>query len=297
MKRTQKKLKKLFIPGQHNNFKPSFFESKNSLIFSIIIFALFIFSMNIQTVLLGLSKYSNLAAILSTTLIEMTNEERAKVTLNTLEENALLAQAAQNKANDMANKGYFAHVSPDGKKPHNWVQDVGYQYQYAGENLAVNFATSKDVTIAWMNSPTHKANIIKPVYKEIGIGVAEGTYQGKDSIFVAQVFASPYTAIPTANVADSLTGISKPIYEFLEYLIYHNHDIVNQILIGLLVFVILALVLKIVIHIRVQHGVLIVNGLLVIAFISILLLVNNFIKNQDIQALDYSSYEYSNTQE
>jgi hypothetical protein len=296
MKNSNMHLKKLFIPGQHNNFKPSFFSNKNSLIFSLFIFALFIFSMNIQTVVLGLSKYSNLAAILSTSLIEMTNQERSNIALNTLTENELLNQAAQLKAEDMASKGYFAHTSPEGKRPHHWLQDVGYKYQYAGENLAVNFATSKDVTVAWMNSPTHKANIIKPVYKDIGIGIAEGIYNKQKAIFVAQVFASPQIT-STASIGDTTEVVTGPLYKFFEYLVTHNHDVLNKILITLLVFVICALVLKIVIHIKIQHGVLIVNALLVIGFISLLLLINNFMRMSDIPAIDYSTYEYDNTQE
>ena len=60
------------------------------------------------------------------------------------------------KAQDMATLGYFAHVSPDGKTPWYWIEKVGYDYQYAGENLAINFSDSKDVTNAWMASPLHK---------------------------------------------------------------------------------------------------------------------------------------------
>lgn len=96
------------------------------------------------------------------------------------------------KAQDMATKGYFAHTSPEGKKtPWYWLKQVGYQYQYAGENLAINFTDSKDVTNAWMNSPTHKANIVKDKYTEVGTGIATGLYEGRETVFVAQVYANP----------------------------------------------------------------------------------------------------------
>jgi hypothetical protein len=241
---------------------------------------------------LSVSNNSKLAAILSSTLVQLTNEERSKFTLGTLQENELLTKAANLKAEDMATKGYFAHISPEGKKPHNWLQDVGYVYQYAGENLAVNFADSEDVTIAWMNSPTHKANIVKPVYTEIGIGTATGTFEGKKTIFVAQVFANPYLAPKSLQNLASVQTLSGPVYEFLEYIVNHNHDVINKILIGVLALIILALVLKVAIHIRIQHSKLIVNAMLLIAFVSILLLVNNFIKSKEVPVLQYSSYEY-----
>jgi hypothetical protein len=95
------------------------------------------------------------------------------------------------KANDMAEKGYFAHTSPEGKTPWYWFKQAGYDYSYAGENLAVNFFESKDVAEAWMNSPTHRANIVKKDYTEIGIAVATGMYEGRQSVFVAQLFGTP----------------------------------------------------------------------------------------------------------
>lgn len=297
MKSKSKRLQKLFIPSKHNKYRPSFFETKNSVLMSLFIFVMFISLMNIQTILSSVAKNSKLAAVLSSTLVQLTNEERSKYTLGSLKENELLTKAAQNKAQDMASKGYFAHTSPEGKKPHNWLQDVGYVYQYAGENLAVNFADSKDVTLAWMNSPTHKANIVKPVYTEIGIGVASGTLAGKETIFVAQIFANPYLVPESPQSLALVKEITSPAYEFFEYLINHNHDVINQILIGILALIILALVLKIAIHIKIQHSKLIVNAMLLIAFISVLLLVNNFIKSKEIPVLDYSSYEYENTKQ
>jgi hypothetical protein len=91
----------------------------------------------------------------------------------------------------MASKSYFAHTSPEGLTPWHWLDLVGYDYEYAGENLAINFTDSQDVTSAWMNSPTHRANIAKAQYSEVGTGIATGTYQGYETIFVAQVYAKP----------------------------------------------------------------------------------------------------------
>ena len=90
----------------------------------------------------------------------------------------------------MAEKGYFAHTSPEGVAPWHWLKQVGYEYSYAGENLAIRFSDSDKLVQAWLSSPTHRANILKENFTHIGVGVATGTYQGKETLFVAQFFAS-----------------------------------------------------------------------------------------------------------
>jgi hypothetical protein len=112
----------------------------------------------------------------------------------------------------MAANGYFAHVSPTGKTPWYWLQQVGYRYSFAGENLAVDFDDSKAVEDAWMASPTHHANIVKPQYTRVGYGVASGTYEGKQTTFVVQLFATPsevaVAAVPTATPTRPITQSS-----------------------------------------------------------------------------------------
>jgi len=128
--------------------------------------------------------------ISTSTIVALTNGDRANLSLNTLKYNDTLGKAAQMKADDMASKGYFAHTSPDGKKPWYWFKAAGYLFNYAGENLAVNFSNSMDIERAWMNSPTHKANITNKNYEEIGIGIAHGTYNGAPTTYVVQFFGT-----------------------------------------------------------------------------------------------------------
>ena len=149
-----------------------------------------------------------LAAVVPAEIIALTNSERKQNTVSQLTEDALLDQAAQAKAEDMARNGYFSHVGPDGKTPWQWISASGYQYQYAGENLAVRFVDSKDVVNAWMESPTHRENMVKPVYTQIGVGVAEGMYQGQPASYVVQYFGTPKGTgaavpgvVPTRTVA------------------------------------------------------------------------------------------------
>jgi uncharacterized protein YkwD len=133
---------------------------------------------------------SYLANVISSLVVLETNNDRQQNNIAILQVNSLLTKAAQEKANDMAVKGYFAHVSPDGKQPWYWLTKVGYSYEYAGENLAINFIDSKDVVDAWMRSPEHRANILNTHYNEIGIATAEGVYKGSRAIFVVQFFGN-----------------------------------------------------------------------------------------------------------
>src|SRR4029078_3041745 len=120
-----------------------------------------------------------------------TNTSRNSYGLSTLTYNDELAKAAQTKANDMLAKGYFAHNTPDGKTPWDFIQAQHYNYIMAGENLAVNFTEAENVEDAWMNSPGHKANILNKNCEEIGIGISQGNFQGHNAIFVVQMFGTP----------------------------------------------------------------------------------------------------------
>lgn len=137
------------------------------------------------------NKLSDTAAVIASLLIFETNQERAEKQIPELKENPTLTKAAQLKANSMAEKGYFSHTDPEGNSPWYYLNLAGYKYEFAGENLAVNFVESKEVHKAWMNSATHKANIIQPKFTEIGIATAEGVYKGKKAVFVVQFFGTP----------------------------------------------------------------------------------------------------------
>ena len=147
-----------------------------------------------------------MAAVISSSLVEMTNTDRQAKALSTLTVDPQLTAAAQAKANDEATKGYFAHTSPDGHNSWYWFSQAGYLYSYAGENLAVDFTDSSDVDAAWLASPTHRANILDPHYTQIGIATAVGTYQGHQATFVVQMFGTPAAGQVTTQDAGVETG-------------------------------------------------------------------------------------------
>ncbi len=124
------------------------------------------------------------------TIISLVNQHRAEMGVSELKSNDVLASSAQLKAEDMARKSYFSHINPEGLDAWHWFDRAGYDYRFAGENLGVNFRTASGLMNGWMNSPTHRENILNGNYLEIGIGVAEGTYKGKSTIFVVQHFGT-----------------------------------------------------------------------------------------------------------
>lgn len=127
-------------------------------------------------------------------VLDQTNLERKNAGLEALTYNPTLAASAKSKAEDMFKNDYWAHNSPQGKTPWTFFDASGYKYSVAGENLAKDFYDTDSLIKAWMNSPTHKANIIHPKYKEIGIAVVNGTLGGVKTTLVVQHFGTPLIA-------------------------------------------------------------------------------------------------------
>lgn len=126
--------------------------------------------------------------ITSSLVIDLANKDRAEQDIPLLQENDVLTEAAQKKVADMVDNGYFAHTSPKGIEPWHWFDSAGYNYLYAGENLAINYKNAEDQEKAWMNSPTHRKNILNPKYEDIGVAMAVAKIDGHDSLIVVQMF-------------------------------------------------------------------------------------------------------------
>lgn len=131
-------------------------------------------------------------------IIADTNVERGKLGLPPLRYNEQLSQAAAAKAQNMFTENYWAHFSPSGKDPWGFINKAGYKFTYAGENLARNFQNSDDVVKAWMNSPSHRENIVNNKYQEIGVAVVDGVLLGQKTTLVVQMFGS--SGVPTASI-------------------------------------------------------------------------------------------------
>lgn len=123
-------------------------------------------------------------------LLAATNAKRVEAGLAPLVLDQRLSRAATLKAKDMFAKNYWAHNSPDGKTPWELVTESGYRYSVAGENLAKNFSVSSGVVDAWMASPTHKDNIMRGDYKDIGFAVVNGVLGDEETTLVVQMFGA-----------------------------------------------------------------------------------------------------------
>jgi len=196
-KKLRSQLHDQLIPHEGNGFKPLLFTATG--VGAVIVVLLLVQAAYFVQTKIVFTQTNFLASVLPGVLATLTNQDRAASGISALTLDTHLSQAAQMKADDMAARGYFSHVDPDGNQPWFWFKKAGYDYAYAGENLAVNFTDSEDVQKAWMNSPTHHANIVKAQYTRIGIGVAQGMYEGKETTFVVQFFATPRAAAAPAK--------------------------------------------------------------------------------------------------
>lgn len=148
-------------------------------------------------------------------LLASTNAKRIEAGKGTLSLNPTLSHAAAAKANDMFTYNYWAHNSPSGKTPWDFIVGSGYTYTLAGENLAKNFANSGGVVDAWMASPTHRDNILKGGYQDVGFAIVNGVLNGEETTVVVQMFGATNTKtiakIPQVQAVEPQAELIKTI--------------------------------------------------------------------------------------
>ncbi len=204
----------LFHPRRSNNHRSVFLhpETLLALAFAALIFA---GGLNLyERTRYGMGSILGYASDISVgDVISLTNQERAKSGLAPLQANTRLSAAALAKGQDMFNNQYWAHTSPQGREPWDFMRDAGYVYRVAGENLARDFSTTPAMVSAWMASPTHRANIMNSRYNEIGIAVINGTLEGVETTLVVQMFGSPNAAtaaVTNESAASTVPAAPKP---------------------------------------------------------------------------------------
>lgn len=203
-------MKDFFIPNESNNFKPHILKPRRLFFYSLSAIAIKIFVMAIVLVFPVTAWLTpDFLKAESTQIVALTNGLRQSMGLQSLENNEVLQAAAFAKAEDMVVNQYFAHISPEKKGLRHWLSSKGYNYQVAGENLAIGYSAPTEVLEAWKNSPTHYANLIDPDYNEIGVAMIAGNYEGFDTKLVAQMFGFQ-KAIPTPQPI-VVTEPTKPV--------------------------------------------------------------------------------------
>jgi uncharacterized protein YkwD len=118
--------------------------------------------------------------VLRNSVVHLTNVQRLAHGCRALKYNHTLEKAAQRHANDMANKNYFSHNSIDGTPWWKVIMRAGYK-DPGGQNIARGFSGASSVVRAWLNSPSHRKNIMNCQFRTIGIGFnGDGDYWVQD---------------------------------------------------------------------------------------------------------------------
>lgn len=205
-------LRNAFIPHEGNDFRPHALRSKMLHIYAGVLVGVKIAAVALVAIYAGPAQVSD---VTPGNIIRQTNIARTANKLPTLKTNSLLNKAAQAKANDMVRQQYFAHISPSNITPWDFFKKAGYSYRYAGENLAIDFADSEDVIKAWLNSPSHRRNLLSTRYTEIGVAVTSGKINGTQSLLVVQMFGTPIKPVVKKSTAASQTPSPQVVKEQL----------------------------------------------------------------------------------
>ena len=196
-----------FLPKPDKRKRADFLENKAILIYCVLILVVTAIFRVIPKVAPGVLGYASDINI--TDLLKYTNKKRGENGVSNLRLNDKLSAAAGKKAKDMFEDGYWAHVAPDGTEPWDFIVGENYEYIYAGENLAKNFSTSKEVVEAWFKSPSHKSNLIGANYEEVGFAVVNGVMNGYETTLVVQMFGKPRQPSMLASVGEEAVNIGR----------------------------------------------------------------------------------------
>lgn len=190
-------LKHYFLPHRGNAFRPHALRHKALSVYSL--------TLLLSQVLFGATMYSGPvimsgdAKTVATNIISLTNKEREKTGLGKLYHNATLEKAAEDKLKDMFTADYWDHTGPKGQTAWDFISTEGYRYLLAGENLARGYERSEDVVKAWMESPTHRENMLNGRFQEIGVAIGSGKIKGNLTTVIVQLFGQPRTAFAASE--------------------------------------------------------------------------------------------------
>lgn len=190
------KIKKFLIACPENQYTPPVLSYKAFIAYGSILLIL--------RLLLGFFGVTA-SAVDSQILMRLINEERSNRNLTVLATNQSLLQAASGKAQDMIDRDYFAHIDPDGNYVWGRIKNAGYDpYRILGENLALDFSTSEGLIKAWLDSPTHRANMMHAEFLDQGLSAQYGDYQGRYTNLTASLFGALATAVkPKSEIKSS----------------------------------------------------------------------------------------------
>ncbi len=278
-----------FIPSPANDHQPHFVRHGALHFYSAAIIAVKVFV--IAFLFVTYPSVAEFSTVTSNRIIELTNTIRQEQGLPVLMRSATLDQAAMLKAEDMIANNYFDHDDPtDGTPPWEWFKTAGYNYTFAGENLAMNFSEAEQAMTAWLDSPTHKANILNANYNEIGVAVIVGQIDGRQTTLVVQHFGksflttTPQFARSSAEQAPAIAGTTQVSSgQAVEVTFKDTQErswtakiayYAKRFFFIFLIFILINLLLTIFIRVKIQHKPIILHSILVIIIGLLSLLLN-----------------------
>lgn len=197
----------LFLPRESNNYRPKILHHKSIL---FVIIALFLGQFLLTSIKTKFPDVLGTTTNISTQdLLTFTNQNRQKEGLVSLSLNNQLSEAALLKAKDMFEKNYWAHNAPEGTTPWVFIKKAGYDYIYAGENLARGFNSSGDVVNAWMASPKHRENLLSGNYNDVGFAIASGKLNGEESVLVVEMLGGKGASPLARKTSEQVTPVSQ----------------------------------------------------------------------------------------
>ncbi len=198
----------LFVPRESNNHRARLLHIEPLAFLLFLLFLMNILTPRMERLypqVLGIT-----ANVSITDLVTLTNNKRAEGGLPPLILDNQLSVAAAAKAEHMFSHNYWAHTAPDGTTPWFFIRGAGYEYLYAGENLARGFTTAPEAVDAWMASPGHRNNIMSPNYKDIGFAVLTGTLAGDETVLIVEMFGSKIETTAAINAQSQQIAIVPP---------------------------------------------------------------------------------------
>lgn len=187
-------MKDYVIPTAKNNHTPKLL-GRGSMIIYVLILLVFAFFTDLSGFISADKDFT------PEKLLEEHNQEREKHGLGNLQLSYRLSESATNKAIEMLKHDCWSHYCPFGRDWTTYISDQDYIYVHAGENLAEGFRTVSASVDAWMNSPTHRENILNANFNEVGFGIIRGDFQGKSGNTIVVVHFGRESAYASAIAA------------------------------------------------------------------------------------------------
>ena len=196
--------KDYFLPHAGNGHKPKILQSHSV---SLVTAGLLVTKIIIVSLLFAFyPQGAFVSPAVENDMVSFTNGYRQSLGLKALTRNSYLDSVALARVQDMVDRNYFSHYTPDGEKPWEWVDRQQYDFVRFGENLAIDFITAKAVLTAFEASPSHNKNVTNPLYADIGVAMVNGTIEGRETNVMAVLYATarePIALAPTAEAASS----------------------------------------------------------------------------------------------